>query len=252
VPSRAEVCSVWGEPTLVKRRALDRHDCSFFQPMTTQQVNRLLTVEVRSGVAVLMAAIAGKRAIPTKNEPKCKLCRHPERERIDQLLFARSERQQDPASGQNINLEYVLSALTGLGVENPTEENCKTHWRKHVEVVDAGAADEMDAVVTEMYAELIAAAPVDDDPVSNSRWQMKLWRARELARLRSGEGPSVTTDQAQTAARILVTARSNDAQEKLLGGLAGAIGGAMGAIGGARKALPTVIEGEVVEADDGD
>ena len=198
-------------------------------------------------------AVGTKRAVASKNEPKCKLCRHGAREQIDQLLLARSERQVDVATGRQINLQFVLDALRGLGVDNPTEENIKTHFRKHVEVVDAAAAAAMDQAAAEEFAELIANAPVDDDPVSNSRWQLRLWRARELARLRSGEGPSVTTDQAQTAQRILVQARSNDAQEKLLGGLAGAFGGALaGALpGGERKALPTVIEdAEVVEVED--
>src|SRR5207249_3912966 len=141
---------------------------------------------------------------------KCKLCRHDRREQIDQLLLARSLREKDPATGAAINLQYVLDALSGLGVENPTEENIKTHFRKHVEVVDAAAADEMDAAVEELYAELIARAPTHLTAANVAEWQLELWMARELARLRSGEGPSITTDQAQQAQRLLIQARSDE------------------------------------------
>lgn len=196
-----------------------------------------------------MAQIGGKRVIQKATEPKCKFCRSEFRDQIEQLLLARSLHEKDPATGQRINLQYVLDALRGLGIENPTEENCKNHWRKHVEVVDAGAAEKMEEAVAHEFAELIASAPVDDDPVSNARWTMRLWRAGLLGRLRAGDLPTITNDQANAAGRLLVQARSNDAQEKLLGGLAGAIGGALaGALpNGERKALPTVIEAEDAE-----
>jgi hypothetical protein len=193
-----------------------------------------------------MAAVGTKKAIPAKNEPKCKLCRHDRREHIDQLLLARSMRQTDPATGQQINLQYVLDALRGLGVENPTEENIKVHFRRHVEVVDSAAADEMDKASEELFAELIEQAPAHLTAANVAEWQIKLWMARELARLRSGEGPSITTDQAQQAQRILVQSRQNEAQEKLLGGMVGVLGAALRD----RKQIeskPLEIEAEPVE-----
>lgn len=200
-----------------------------------------------------MAQIGTKRAIPSKNEPKCKFCRHEHREQIDQLLLARSMHQKDPATGARINLQYVLDALTGLGVENPTEENCKTHWRRHVEVVDAAAADEMNAAVEEMYGELIAAAPTHLSASNVAEWQIKLWMAKELARLRSGEGPSVTTDQSQTAQKILQAEKSNEETRQLLGGVAGALSQVFGPALPKREqnALPPVVEDAEFEVVDG-
>jgi hypothetical protein len=194
--------------------------------------------------------VAGYKAIPAKNEPKCKFCVHPERERIDYLLLCRSKRQIDPASGQQMNGEYVRSALAALGVQNPTEDNMKNHFRKHVEVVKASLATDLERVESELYQELIDAAPAHLTATNVAEWQLKLWMARELARLRSGEGPSVTTDQAQNAQRILVQARSDEAQRTILGGLAGALGAAFKTLPeGERKSLPSpeVIEDAEVE-----
>lgn len=194
--------------------------------------------------------VAGFKAIPSKNEPKCKLCQHGDRERIDYLLLCRSKRQTDTATGNPINEEYVLAALRGLGVLNPTPDNLKVHFRKHVEVIAASVADEIEQATSELYAELIALAPTNPTATNLADWQMRLWMARELARLRSGEGPSVTTDQAQQAQRILVQARSDDAQNQILGGLTVALGAAFKQLPqGERKTLPPseVIEDAEVE-----
>jgi hypothetical protein len=87
-----------------------------------------------------------------------------------------------------------------------------------------------------------------------AEWQVKLWMARELARLRSGEGPSITTDQSQVAQRLLIQARSDESTRQLLGGLTGAIGGAMRTlVAKESKALPApevVDDAEVVEEPD--
>lgn len=199
-----------------------------------------------------MAQIGSKTARAIKNEPKCKLCRHEAREHIDQLLLARSMRERDPATGQPINLQFVLDALAGLGVENPTEENCKTHFRKHVEVIDAEAAEAMDAAVAELYAELIAEMPDEITPANAAEWIGKAYFVREKARLKAGEAPSVTTDQVLAAMKVIQSEKSDQATRQLIGGVAVAIGGAMKSLAaGGRQALPPVIEDaefEVVDA----
>jgi hypothetical protein len=201
-----------------------------------------------------MARVGSKRAIPAKTEMRCKLCRHESREQIDQLLLARFLRQVDPVTGQQVTYDFVVDALRGLGVDNPTTENCKVHFAKHVEVVDSEAAEAMDEATEELFAELIAEAPAALTATNVAEWQVKLWMARELARLRSGEGPSITTDQSQVAQRLLIQARSDESTRQLLGGLTGAIGGAMRTlVAKESKALPApevVDDAEVVEEPD--
>lgn len=198
-----------------------------------------------------MAAPGEERAVAAKTELKCKLCRHANRREIDDLLLKRSRREKDEG-GRLINLEYVLAALRGLGVQNPTEDNIKNHWRKHVQVVSAE--------VVEKQEENRRSAVADDSPVDVDAVLDRIVKAgmSDLETLMAEtEKSGVTVDQVLKATQIKTQRKQDEAAKKLIGGLAGAIGGAIAgrmlAPQEPRKQLddPDVIEGEVVEVVEG-
>jgi hypothetical protein len=78
-----------------------------------------------------------------KTEIRCKLCKSSKRAEIDAILEKRSKGESD-ADGQRYNIEHVLKLLAELGIENPTPDNVKVHWRKHCELIDEQASVEIE------------------------------------------------------------------------------------------------------------
>jgi hypothetical protein len=180
-------------------------------------------------------------AVAIKTELKCKICRHADRPLIDALLLKRSLRQKDD-DGNPVNLRYVLDAMLDLGVENPTEENIKGHWKNHVELRDAEVVDKQ---TENRKGALDRGDPVDVDAILD-----KVIRAGEsdLDTLYEETGKAnVTVDQMLKAAQIKSSRKQDEKVQQLLGGAVAAIGGAFKALAAPKE--PKQIESEIVEGE---
>jgi hypothetical protein len=185
--------------------------------------------------------------IAIKNEPKCKLCRHPQREEIDALLELRSALTRDPETKQLIyTLPVVLKQLAEWGVENPTEDNIKAHWRKHCEVVAEGVAVGHDAALEELRVEMLTILDASDGSIESDLTALrKLAMARIRLRVMKGEDPGVTVDQLLKSVAEMTKRAHNEATHELLTSLAGGMTRAL-----AERRTPRAIEGaEVVDAE---
>lgn len=166
--------------------------------------------------------------IASKTEPKCKLCVHAERIRIDELIEMRSKRLKDE-QGVTVNLPYVLAALAELGVQNPTEENVKNHWKKHCEVVKEETKEALDSHREQALDELRQRAK------SMSLEELMEWVARQgveeamLRELLDGKS-GVTLDHSMKAVDTLTRRKQENAQRKFFEAVGGGI--AMALTGG--------------------
>jgi hypothetical protein len=179
-----------------------------------------------------------------KHEPKCKLCRHERASDIDALIERRSNLETDE-SGQRINLAYVLRVLGEWGIENPTEENIKGHWRKHrKKVTDEVAAAEQSATDEAVAAiwEGVSDEPADVEAALDR--MMNLGMAQIEARVARGENPGIPPDLVVRIAAEKTKRRQNEATRDLLSVMAGGI--AMALDPSKMKELD-VIEGEFTE-----
>jgi hypothetical protein len=201
------------------------------------------------------------RVIALKTELRCKLCKHPDRAYIDELLSKRSQRLTDPVTGAQINLDYVLDALRELGVSNPTEENVKNHWKKHCSLVDDAEAEaeerregELQEEAVRIFERVLGPDWRDRSPGPDQvlELQRALWAHKLHLELRDGKLPDITQDQILKNVGEQSRRRQDEAARELLGSLTGAIGAAM-----VKTVLPKpepVLElepADYVEVDDG-
>jgi hypothetical protein len=172
--------------------------------------------------------------IAAKTEPRCKLCRHPERAAIDALLEVRSNRGKD-ADGNVVNLDYVLAKLAELGVENPTEENCKTHWKRHCEVVTQREVERQEEVFAEAIERFNGGERVDPDELL----EFVIFHGKldaESRLLQSGTA-GITIDQALKAVDGKTKRKHNEAQTAILGALGEGLSRVFAVAGPDRPAL---------------
>lgn len=193
----------------------------------------------------------------SKTEPKCKLCRSDKRPEIDTILELRSDltRGPDTADGKKGELLWtaakVLAQLAEWGIVNPTEENIKTHWKKHCSRVRSDvleAAQNATLVKIEELRNGGQHADVDD----NLRLVGTLWREQIMARIARGEEVQISHQDMLKAAAELTRRAHSETQHELLTEFVGGMGRAMEAIAGGHPAVKQiegaeVIEGELVE-----
>lgn len=156
-----------------------------------------------------------------KSEQKCKLCRHDKRAEIDALLELRSNRTRGEDGQLKYTLDVVLKTLAEWGVDNPTEENCKTHYRKHCEVVSAEVIEAETKAVEEAIQRVLDGEVIDPDQALDFVVAGAIAKAKE--RLARGENP-FTPDHLLKAIDAKTRRSHNEAQREVLGALAGGIG----------------------------
>lgn len=179
--------------------------------------------------------------LPIKTELKCKLCKHPEREAIDALLEMRSNRQKD-AAGVLVNEAYVKDFLLKAGVDNPTLDNIKNHWKKHCEVVKEETKEALEGEREKAIADLMARAhemSLDDLMEWVARQGVHEAMLRELLEGKSG----VTLDHSMKAVDTITRRKQENGQRKFFEALGGGIAKALS--GGNVKQLEE--RGEVVQ-----
>ena len=167
-----------------------------------------------------------------KTEPKCKLCRHPERPAIDELLAKRSGHEKD-ADGNRINLEYVQAKLVDLGVVNPTAENIKIHLRRHCELITPESERQIEELAGSLEAEArrlgeefdLAGAATADTLPDRVIQLYDLWMRAEL---RQGRIPKITPDQVRAMIDTKTKRRHQESITDLLSLNAAALTGAYG------------------------
>jgi hypothetical protein len=158
-----------------------------------------------------------------KTEPKCKLCKHPNRAEIDVLLERRSNGDLDD-KGRRFNADYVLEILGQWGVTNPTLLNIKGHWKNHCEVISSEEAEEVAAQLSELNTEMLAILDESDGSVdSDLRAIFRLGTKRLRGRILRGEDPGVTLDHQLKASSELTKRSHNESTRELLGTLAGGL-----------------------------
>lgn len=156
--------------------------------------------------------------------PACKLCKHPKRPEIDALLELRSKHTRGPDGKLTHTIDVVLRTLGEWGVENPTLDNIKNHWRKHCEVVEGTAAEEHASQLEGANAEMLEILDAADDSVDGYlRSLIGVSKHRLRRRLLRNEDPGVTVDHALKASAELTKRSHNEAQHELMTALAGGI-----------------------------
>ena len=164
--------------------------------------------------------------LPSKTVASCKLCKHPRRSEIDELLLLRSQKARDPVTKKLTHTADILRErlASEFGVENPTLENLAMHWKKHCEVVSDAEVADVTAALDEHNAELLAIIDASDGTVdANLRVIHKLSMARIRGRVLRGEDPGVSVDQGLKAVGELTKRQDNEAKNELLTALTGGI-----------------------------
>lgn len=188
--------------------------------------------------------------LPTKTEPKCKICQSEHRAEIEALLERRSNREKDD-SGKLINLEYVLAQMEAWGVPNPNAENVKSHWRPasdkgHCQIVSEDEAKEFGTDMDELRSEMLDILDGSDGTVDGDlRVIFKLGIKRIRGRILRGEDPGVSVDHALKASAELTKRQDNEVKHQLLETLGAGMTQAL-----AQRKEPKQIEGaEVIDAE---
>lgn len=180
-----------------------------------------------------------------KTEPKCKLCVHPRRAEIDELLELRSNLTRDPVSKQLIwTASAVIQQLAEWEVVNPTEENLKVHWKKHCAKVSAESVVGATNAGLELYEKLKSGEAQHADPDENLRLINSLWRAQMEEAMARGEVPKVPHDVMLKAIAEQTRRSSSETQHELLTMFVGSIGQGIKTIAEAQPKQ----QGELIEA----
>jgi hypothetical protein len=135
----------------------------------------------------------GLAKIPSKTEPRCKICMHPKRLQIEQLLVMRARGERYGPEQKKVTYPYVIELAQELWGLRLTEENIENHEARHFQVKKAikrakeqvaNASDKLvkQAVIAEILQELNAEDVLDEV------------MAYGLKNLREEEGASVTVD----------------------------------------------------------
>lgn len=186
----------------------------------------------------------------------CKLCRHPKRDEIDAWLEKRSNK--DQVAGQNVNLDYVLARFREIGVDNPTPDNVKNHWKKHCQKIADDVAAEQEQKEAEAEEELRSAALTIATRILGEGWKEagltptpeqigELHRALyayELElRITKGLPLGITHDHVLKSIAETTKRKGEESQTELLRTLGRGIEGAFQALGVKQAAeLPPVVE----------
>lgn len=180
-----------------------------------------------------------------KTEPRCKICKHPMRDAIDELCLIRFQRGKDPVTGQRLTANLLLDILgSRFLLANPTIDNVNAHWGKERHS-HAGAGDKLPGDNIPLLEESIArelAESFGDEPwtVDNYGRRVALIAGAVLQReLESGRLPRVTLEQGLKAVDTTTRRKQSDAQAELLNALTAGVAAAHG----------TTVDGEIEDAD---
>lgn len=175
-----------------------------------------------------------------KTEPKCRACTHPKRDKVDELLEKRSNRQTTPESFE--------AALVALDAGDLKADSLKNHWRKHCEVIseeEAAATEAITAAITEGLKEKLSRGETvspDDvlDAILAGGMAELEWKLEHDGKL------GITVDHLLKAVGEKTKRKQNESQQKLLDALGGGIGMVFEKALGTPAKLPA-IEAEVIE-----
>lgn len=194
--------------------------------------------------------------VAIKRELRCKICRDQRRAEIDALLLRRSQSEKD-ADGNRINLEYVKAKMAEWGIPNPTDENVKTHWRKHCEIVGDGTTEAQEtaatAVVDAFRGGDTSGVLVNPDEALDLIITQGM--AEMDARVRVDGKAGITVDHVMKAIEVKTRRKQDDGINKVLRELGAGIGNAVLRKAGAAAALPApqpdldLADSEVAEVD---
>lgn len=139
----------------------------------------------------------------------------------------------------------MLEHLRAIGVDNPTLDNIKTHWKNHVTVVERDTAEAHAAVTAEarelLRSRLEAGVDVDgvlDTIIATGMASLEVKALEDV--LKSG----VTVDHVLKAVAEKTKRRSNDAANAILGNLTGALAQAL-----TGRKPAELVEGEAEDAE---
>jgi hypothetical protein len=179
-----------------------------------------------------------------KTELRCKLCRHERRAEIDALLELRSLRRKDEA-GVLVTLAVVLAQLAEWGVENPTEDNVKGHWKNHCEQVSEQQVADDTAQREDIIAKLLAGELDHVNVDEYLRLIVSVNHYELVERVKKGEKTGVTIDHSLKAIDGLTKRRHSDATADLFRAIGGAVAQAVG--GGKVQGELTAADEDVIE-----
>lgn len=215
---------------------------------------------------------AARRAVKVASSPRCSICKSETRDKIDQWLARRGET--DPA-GQVITWDYLLSPMGPIAHLLGSDPPSKTSFRRHLGltsetsahtriVQDGEEADELEELTApgetaELLAEIdrLLAGDAPISPTATLSLQLRAWALSLRRRVALGEEITLTADQAQRAASVLLKSEHQAAEQALLGVLAGGISAAYSELfSGDRRSLPRgapeIVDVEPLEVEDAD
>jgi len=156
-----------------------------------------------------------------KSEQRCKLCSHVRRTDIDALLERRSNLEEDSA-GNRINAVYVIAQLRDWGVVNPTEENLKSHWRKHCEKITGTDVELVQTAALEAVAQMREGSHPDINFDLDMLW--KIGVAEIMDRVARGLPSGLSPDLVLKIAAEKGRRQHNETQDELMRTLVGGVG----------------------------
>jgi hypothetical protein len=183
-----------------------------------------------------------------KHEKRCKICASPHADAIDALLLKRSKREKD-AEGKTVNLDYVLAAMTEYGIENPTLDNVKGHWKNHRQVVSEEEVAEQTERLNEAIQQLESGEFEFEDVDEGLRFFFSVGMKDLKRKVAAGELSGITHDHLLKAAGEITKRRQNDAQQELLRALGGGIQQVFTKALGGGEQQPQIEQGEVIDAE---
>jgi hypothetical protein len=185
--------------------------------------------------------------LAVKNEPLCKICKSDKRADIDAILELRSLLTRGPnlPNGKKgpflWNLEKVLKQLGEWGIPNPTEENVKTHWRKHCEVIKGEAVEAAQHAALVKIEELRAGGK-HADPDEVLRTIVTLYNEELLERIARGEKSGIPGDLMMKAQQELTKRAHSETQNELLSLFGKGMSAAVKVIQDGPRAVPQIEE----------
>lgn len=159
--------------------------------------------------------------LASKSEPLCKICKHEKRAEIDAILELRSNltRGDDLPNGKKgpllWNMEKVLAQLAEWELPNPTEENVKTHWRKHCTVVKTEQIEAAQHAVLVKLDDLRAGGK-HADPDEVLRLIITIYTEELYEKLARGEKSGIPGDLMMKAQQELTRRAHSETQNELL------------------------------------
>ena len=191
-----------------------------------KRVNSVHQNKLRPGIE---AEIDFSRLRVLKTEPKCKICKHPDRAEFDRMIYRqRLGRKRLDDSGKIIDVQYVLDFMASRGMGNAHVGNIRAHWGKHTDVPTVEQIEHTEKLVEGLMAKL---TPEEIENMPRGQMldlMMRQGVSEAAARLRVTGKSGITVEHVLKMAELQIREKGSEAQNEFLKALGGGIVAAIG------------------------